>query len=86
MCKDKSKEMIQKGDIDCLSDIDAKSVNVEKSKDFSLNNFVGKDFSSLDITANKVTVTDFKTPLLIPNNETRTLYVNIFPKYRLIRF
>jgi hypothetical protein len=69
--------MIQKGDIECYGNMSTKSIKVADGKDFSLLNFFGQSFTTSNISANKLAVTDLITPILIPNNETRTLYVNL---------
>jgi hypothetical protein len=74
---DRPKEMTQRGSIDCMGNMKVESIKVAKSKDFTLLNLIGKSFTMSELTGHKTTVTDFSTPLLIPNNADNTLYVTI---------
>jgi hypothetical protein len=72
---DRPREVLQKGDISCIGNINTKSINIESGLNFIVSNMDSGYITSPDIVTKKITVDEFYTNNLVPYNKDRILYV-----------
>ncbi len=81
---DRPREVIQKGNMECLGIINTKSINVENDNNLIISNLDSGSVTASEIVTKKVTVGDFVTSTLVPNNKDGILYVILFNKDKFV--